>query len=418
MGTPTSRRSQAEARKPDGRALDGVLVVDKPAGMTSAQVVAQVKRLLRPKRVGHTGTLDPMATGVLPLCLGEGTKIAQYLLAEDKTYEAELMLGVETDTLDADGQVTARRPEAAQAVSAEALEQTVARFRGPGQQVPPMYSALKHQGRRLHELARAGKTVDRPPRPIVIHTLQIQWFRPPHVGIVVHCSKGTYIRTLADDIGQALSCGAHLTGLRRTSAGAFTLSAAQPLDGLSTEVAAGALISPAQALAHLPAIVLSPALGQAVIAGKPLRGVDFMDDAVAGPDFLSLIHRLRQLAGESASEQIVRLLEMGEPEAGSQQGRHSGAPQRDGDLRARGGQAAPCLRALVTFAPDHGRDGLEDAAARASGEANENHPAAARSMRMRYRRVFTYGLTKTARSSTVTSSERRGKIRPSSAPSS
>jgi tRNA pseudouridine55 synthase len=270
---PGSRRSPAapdEAARPEQSALDGVLVVDKPGGMTSARVVARVKRALGVHRIGHTGTLDPMATGVLPLCLGEGTKIAGYLLAEDKGYEAELLLGVETDTLDAEGAVTARHPEAAAAVTEAAVRQALAGFVGPGLQVPPMFSALKHQGKRLHELARAGASVDRSPRPITIHELTVRALALPRVRFFVHCSKGTYVRSLVADLGRALGCGAHLTALRRTRSGAFGLDQALALDELTPEAARAALIAPAAALPHVPAVTVPAERVTDVTQGKLL----------------------------------------------------------------------------------------------------------------------------------------------------
>lgn len=271
--------------------IDGVLVIDKPQGMTSARVVDKVKRALRVKRAGHTGTLDPMATGVLPLCLGEATKIAGYLLAEDKTYEAELELGVTTDTLDRDGQVLERAPEAAARVTEAALRALMAELVGPGEQVPPMYSALKHQGKRLHELARAGETVERAPRPIHIHALDLMAFEPPRARFRVHCSKGTYVRTLAADMGQRLGCGAHLTALRRTQSGMFTLAHALALTELTRERAAERLIDPAEALGYLDALDLP-----APWLGKVAHGQAFRFAEVAGgrtwPDHEAVIRLL------------------------------------------------------------------------------------------------------------------------------
>lgn len=276
--------------------LHGILVVDKPAGMTSADVVSRVKRALGVRRIGHTGTLDPMATGVLPLCLGEATKVAGYLLAEDKEYEGELLLGVETDTLDAEGAVTARDEAGAAAVSEERLRAVMAGFAGPGVQVPPMFSALKHKGRRLHELARAGQVVDREPRPIVIHRIELRAFTPPRAGFAVHCSKGTYVRSLVADIGRALGCGAHLTALRRTRSGAFTLAQSLPVDQiaqiardqaagqLARDSAALALVSPARALDHMPGATVPHALVDAVRNGQPLRWADVTADAPPAPD--------------------------------------------------------------------------------------------------------------------------------------
>lgn len=250
--------------------LHGVIVIDKPQGMTSADVVHRVKQALGLDRVGHTGTLDPMATGVLPLCLGQATKIAGYLLAEDKAYEGELELGTETDTLDAQGKVVRTDLEAARAVTRERLCQAMAGHIGPGEQVPPMFSALKHKGKRLHELARAGQTVARDARPIVIHALELMGFEPPRARFHVHCSKGTYVRSLVADIGRELGCGAHLTALRRVRSGAFALDQAMELADITVENSRRRLISPAFALAHLPALTLPEALVEAVANGQHL----------------------------------------------------------------------------------------------------------------------------------------------------
>jgi tRNA pseudouridine55 synthase len=276
--------------------LHGVLVIDKPAGMTSADVVHRVKRALRAERVGHTGTLDPMATGVLPLCLGQATKIAGYLLAEDKTYEAELELGIETDTLDAEGAITRRDSAGAAAVSMSQFVDAAKEFVGPGEQVPPMYSALRHEGKRLHELARAGKTVDRPPRPIIIHELRVMAFEPPRARLFVHCSKGTYVRSLAADLGTRLGCGAHVSALRRVRSGAFTLASALQLDEINEESARRAVIAPAAALAHLPAATVPEPLLARVASGQRIPWAQVAGDVagtVHGP-----LHRLLTPEGE------------------------------------------------------------------------------------------------------------------------
>jgi tRNA pseudouridine55 synthase len=247
---------------------NGVIVIDKPAGVTSTDVVNQVKRALKVKRVGHTGTLDPMATGVLPLCLGQATKIAGYLLAEDKVYEGELLLGVKTDTLDAQGQVTGANPEGAKAVTRARLEAVMVELTGPGQQIPPMFSALKHRGKRLYELARAGQIVDRPPRPIVIHELSLRGFDPPRAQFLVHCSKGTYVRSLVAELGAKLGCGAHLTALRRVRSGAFALESALALAEVTPDSVRARLIAPAAALGHLPAVSVTGELARAVGNGQ------------------------------------------------------------------------------------------------------------------------------------------------------
>ena len=251
--------------------MNGVLVIDKPAGRSSAAVVARVKRALGARRVGHAGTLDPMATGVLVVCVGEGTKIAGYLLADDKEYEAEVELGVETDTLDADGAVTRRAPVRVQRAR---LEQALGALAARREQVPPMYSALKQGGRRLYALARAGVEVPRPPRPITIHALELLAFAPPRLRLRVACSKGTYVRALARDLGAELGCGAYLAALRRTRSGRFDLSAALALDALDPAAAAARLIDPADALDHLPAVAVPAARVAAVGNGQPLPWSD------------------------------------------------------------------------------------------------------------------------------------------------
>ena len=259
--------------------LHGVLVIDKPTGVTSAGVINRVKRLLRVKRVGHTGTLDPMATGVLPLCLGEGTKLASHLLAEDKRYEAELLFGVETDTLDAEGAVTAEDPAAARALAEADLVAAMKELSGEIEQVPPMFSALRQGGRRLHELARQGVEVERAPRSVCVHAFSLEAFEPPRARVRVHCSKGTYVRVLAADLGRRLGCGAHLSALRRTQSGRFSLADAMSLDELadSASGAAGrrvrakrALIDPATALSDLRALWIPAARLEQVRNGLPL----------------------------------------------------------------------------------------------------------------------------------------------------
>lgn len=196
--------------------------------MSSAAAVDHVKKRLGAKRAGHGGTLDPIATGVLPICLGEATKLAAYLLADDKEYEAEALLGVETDTLDRTGTVTATHPT--DAITREQIEAALAAHTGEIDQVPPMFSAIKQGGVRLYHRARAGEEVERAPRRVRIDRLALLAFAPPHLTIAIHCSKGTYVRSLVADIGRALGCGAHMTELRRTRSGVFTLAMAHDLD--------------------------------------------------------------------------------------------------------------------------------------------------------------------------------------------
>jgi tRNA pseudouridine55 synthase len=245
--------------------VHGVLVVDKPAGITSAGVVARVKAILGARRVGHTGTLDPMATGVLPIAVGEGTKLAPYLLADDKEYEGELELGLSTTTLDVEGEVVARAD--ASAVTREALDAAMAAWRGAREQIPPMVSALRHGGRRLYELAREGVEVDRAPRPIVIETFDLLSFDPPRARFVVACSKGTYVRSLVRDVGEALGCGGTLSALRRTRSGRFTLADAVRLEAVTRDAV---LVTPADAVAHLATENLDAAGTLAARRGQPL----------------------------------------------------------------------------------------------------------------------------------------------------
>ncbi len=212
--------------------LDGLLLIDKPMGITSFDVVRRVRRRLRVKKVGHLGTLDPFATGLLPLCLGEATRLTPFLLEESKTYAARLKLGEETDTLDLTGKVLTRCD---QLPTAEDVYAAAPQFLGEIEQTPPMYSALRHQGVRLYRLARQGERVAVPPRKVVIHQLEVEEVALPEVMIRVTCSKGTYIRTLAADLGQALGCGAHLTALRRLAVGHFRVEEALPLSKVDEE---------------------------------------------------------------------------------------------------------------------------------------------------------------------------------------
>lgn len=223
--------SQTKAKK-TWRQVDGVLLLDKPVGLTSNDALQRARRLFSAAKGGHTGTLDPLASGLLPLCFGEATKFSADLLDADKTYEAILRLGITTDSGDAEGQVVATRPVVVSPVDIEAALQ---RFRGDIMQVPPMHSALKRDGKPLYELARQGVEVEREARPVSIRSLDLQSFTGDNLSLRVRCSKGTYIRVLATDIGEALGCGAYLTALRRTAVadldltGAFSLAAVEAL---------------------------------------------------------------------------------------------------------------------------------------------------------------------------------------------
>ncbi len=246
--------------------MHGILLIDKSAGMTSHDVVRQVRRICKTRKVGHAGTLDPMATGVLPVAVGDGTKILQFLLAEDKSYRARFQLGISTDTLDAEGQILQQRelPSAC----AERLEPILQRFRGSIEQVPPMYSALKKDGVPLYKLARQGTTVEREPRSVRIDRLEVLEVVLPDITIEVDCSKGTYIRSLVNDIGEALGCGAHLTALRRLRCGHFDIDNCISLEQLQ-QAAEGqdvsALLSLDEALSGFSAVQV---LGNAIQALK------------------------------------------------------------------------------------------------------------------------------------------------------
>ncbi|HEX5691816.1 MAG TPA: tRNA pseudouridine(55) synthase TruB, partial [Roseiflexaceae bacterium] len=211
--------------------LHGFLNIDKPAGPTSHDVVARVRRIARQKRVGHAGTLDPAATGVLVVGLGQATRLIEYVQdATSKRYHSVVFLGATTTTDDAEGEIIARAP--LPALDSQAIEAALAAFRGTILQVPPMFSALHHEGRRLHELARAGQIVERAARPVTIEQLHLLDWSPPLLTLDVVCGKGTYIRSLARDVGEALGCGGYLQALRRTAVGTFTVADAVSLETL------------------------------------------------------------------------------------------------------------------------------------------------------------------------------------------
>ena len=239
--------------------INGFVVIDKPAGITSHDVVSRVRRILGTRKVGHTGTLDPFATGVLPVAVNDGTKAIPFLDEGFKTYEAVMQLGVATDTLDLTGSII--REAEWQAVTRTQVESELKQFTGHLSQIPPMYSAIKLGGQPLYKLARQGQTVERTPREINVHSLELLSFAPPFVGFRVVCSRGTYVRTLADDIGSRLGCGAALKELRRTASGPFTISIAVTLDELEEACRLGTLaglsLTTFAALAHLPNLPLN-----------------------------------------------------------------------------------------------------------------------------------------------------------------
>jgi tRNA pseudouridine55 synthase len=253
--------------------VHGVLLLDKPEGISSTQALSVAKRLLNAEKAGHTGTLDPFATGLLPLCFGEATKFAQDLLHADKTYEATVHLGITTTTADTEGEITETKIVA---VTREQIEEVLKQFRGAITQVPPMHSALKRDGKPLYEYAREGVVLEREGREIVIYELELLEFTSPDVKIRVRCSKGTYIRVLGEDIGNALGCGAHLTALRRTSVGTLDLQRSINLPDFTalTEPARMQALLPVDALlADLPALNLTDELVQRFMHGQRIPGM-------------------------------------------------------------------------------------------------------------------------------------------------
>lgn len=265
-------------QKRNRRAVNGVIVLDKPHGMTSNAALQKVRWLLNAEKAGHTGSLDPLATGVLPLCFGEATKFSQYVLEADKGYETVMHLGVTTSTGDAEGEWLEQRTVM---VEQAQLEQVLPRFVGTIEQIPPMYSALKKDGQPLYKLAREGKIVERAPRSVTISRLDLLSFDPPHARLAVECSKGTYVRTLVEDIGAVLGCGAHVASLRRTQAGPFKLAHTVTLETLETAHAEGGssaldrfLLPEDSALLHWPLLQLSEHSAYYWLHGQPVRVPD------------------------------------------------------------------------------------------------------------------------------------------------
>lgn len=255
--------------------MHGLFLIDKPAGVTSHDVVRQMRRLCRTKKVGHAGTLDPLATGVLPVAVGQGTKILQFLLAENKSYRATLQFGVTTDTLDSEGEVIAR--DAIPDNLGQRLDDVIPDFVGSIQQVPPMYSAIKHNGVPLYKLARAGQTIEREPRSVTITRLQLLSVAAASATIEVDCSKGTYIRALINDIGAAIGCGAYMTALSRLQSGSFTLQECRSLNELSQcQDLTTMMLSPAQALRDRKSVILNDKSFESLKFGIPPR-IDDVD---------------------------------------------------------------------------------------------------------------------------------------------
>lgn len=259
------------------RPLDGVILLNKPLGLSSNQALQRVKRLLRAQKAGHTGALDPLATGMLPLCFGEATKFSQYLLDADKRYLTRIHLGVRTTTGDREGDVLLQ--SSVPTLSAFALETVLARFRGQIEQVPPMYSALKHEGKPLYEYARKGIVLERKRRHVTISQLIVTDFSPPFLTLDIICSKGTYIRTIGEDIGEALGCGAHLDSLHRLytagyeQASMFTLEQLEQRLMQNGELGLDTLLLPTDSpVANLPKMFISAEQVQDLVFGRVLDG--------------------------------------------------------------------------------------------------------------------------------------------------
>ncbi len=252
-------------RRAHGRNISGILLLDKPQGLTSNEALQRVKRLYQAAKAGHTGSLDPLATGLLPICLGGATKFSTFLLDADKRYRVRVHLGVTTTTADAEGEVVSTAP--VDGIGEADLREVLNRFLGAIEQLPPMYSAVKHQGQRLYKLARQGIEVERTPRVVNVFGLDLRTVEMPDFELDVHCSKGTYVRTLAEDIGNALGCGGHVTDLRRTGVGPYVESETrfvtlEELERLADEeagpAAADDLLLPLEsALGHCPPVRLS-----------------------------------------------------------------------------------------------------------------------------------------------------------------
>jgi tRNA pseudouridine55 synthase len=294
------------------RAVHGVLLLDKPPGLSSNDALQKAKRLYRAEKAGHTGTLDPLATGLLPLCFGAATKFSQVSLDADKRYTATLKLGVKTSTGDAEGEVLAQRPVD---VSTADVLAACRRFTGPIEQLPPMHSALKRDGKAYYEYARAGIEIEREARRVTIHEINLMGGLHDQWMIDVRCSKGTYIRTLAEDIGEALGCGAHLVALRRTGSGALTLQDAltlEQLNDMSEEQRDAALLAADTLLADWPAVRLNDE-----DAGRFLSGVrrrvplaDTPQVRVYGPQPKAFLGSGHIAAGELISNRLLSPVEV------------------------------------------------------------------------------------------------------------
>ena len=261
----------SQSLKPVKRALNGILLLDKPQGLTSNQALQTVKRLFAAKKAGHTGSLDPLATGLLPLCFGEATKFSQFLLEADKSYWVSARLGIKTKTGDAEGEIIEERPVPSSCF--EQLESVLSTFRGPISQIPPMFSALKFKGKPLYELARQGITVERSAREVTIHALTLLGTTADSIELEIKCTKGTYVRTLIEDIGEALGCGAYVQGLRRLGVGNYNekgMISLQQLEAFTQEERDRCLL-PLDSLLHTwPCVKLSQAAAYYLYRGQAI----------------------------------------------------------------------------------------------------------------------------------------------------
>lgn len=283
--------------------MDGLLLIDKPAGITSFDVVRQVRRLAKTRRVGHTGTLDPDATGLLPIVIGHCTKLAKFLVFDQKEYVFEMQFGSETDTDDSSGECI--RASGWEHISREALETALEQFRGPIMQVPPIYSALKIDGKRAYDLARSGQEVVLEARPVEVYHLELLEFSAPTARLRVQCSAGTYVRSLARDLGRVLESGAHTTSIRRTEIGDLKISQAHELDAINGERFEEYLIAPLAMLSGLPGYKVSDSERTAIEYGQRIEiAADGFSELVVG-DTIILRTDEPELLAVSEIEEIL-----------------------------------------------------------------------------------------------------------------
>ena len=297
--------------------LNGILVIDKPSEWTSHDVVAKARGITRQRRIGHTGTLDPMATGVLVLCLGQATRLVEYMTRHDKRYEGEITLGVSTGTDDAEGDEISRSP--APPLHDLDLRRLEAAFTGALQQRPPAYSAIKVDGKRSYARARAGETVELRTRSVMVRELRLTLAAADRLQISVHCGPGTYIRSIARDIGELLGCGAHLSALRRTSVGGFMLRGATTLEGLAVAAANDALsdllLQPDEGVGNLSAAIVAPAQADLLRQGSVVRTSDLAFEAAPVARIYEVSGRFAGVGSVHESGQIrgMKLLNLSKP---------------------------------------------------------------------------------------------------------